>query len=171
MDHNSIIDRKTYEVTIHAEDNLDVFICDKMIAPAIAELNKRGYETVASCSGHYRVEFYEWFDEDITNLEEYQKNDRIIIKKVKENSFDYWSEVDNSLIYVLFAKHYNFQSLPDGFSYYINDDDRTCIECQIDYYDKHNEKKKRYIVENEIEKKCKLHKNWADNLPMHKRKE
>ena len=31
MDHNSIIDRKTFEVCKDAEDHKDVFICDKEI--------------------------------------------------------------------------------------------------------------------------------------------
>lgn len=60
-----------------------MFVCDKMIAPAVALLNKKGYKTFASCSGHYKIEFYEYFDEDIKNLEEYQNNERIIIKKIK----------------------------------------------------------------------------------------
>lgn len=165
MDHNSIIDRKNYNITVHAEDNPDVFICDKMIASSVANLNKKGYKTYASCSGHYKIEFYEWFDEDISKLEEYKNDDRIIIKKIKENSFDYWSEVDSTLIYILFIKKYNFDSLPAGFSYYIDDTGRTCIECQINYYDDNNTKKTRKNVEIEIDEKNKLLKDWVDNLP------
>ena len=81
MDKNSIIDKETFEVYTYAEDHPKVFVCDKMIAPAVALLNKKGYKTFASCSGHYKIEFYEYFDEDIKNLEEYQNNERIIIKK------------------------------------------------------------------------------------------
>lgn len=165
MDHNSIIDKKTYEVTLHAEDNSNVIICDKNIASSIALLNKKGYKTFASCGGHYKLEFYEWFDEDISKLNEYQNDDRIIIKKIKDKSFDYWSEVDSTLIYILFIKDYNFASLPAGFSYYVDDIGRICVECQIDYYDANGTKKKRNIVENEIEEKNKLLKEWVDNLP------
>ena len=82
MDKNSIIDKETFEVYTYAEDHPKVFVCDKMIAPAVALLNKKGYKTFASCSGHYKIEFYEYFDEDIKNLEEYQNNERIIIKKI-----------------------------------------------------------------------------------------
>ena len=57
MDHNSIIDRETFEVYEHAEDYPKAFICDKRIAPSIALLNKKGYKTLASCSGHYRMEW------------------------------------------------------------------------------------------------------------------
>lgn len=165
MDHNSIIDRKTYEVTVHAEDNPYVFVCDKSIAPVIAELNKKGYETLASCSGHYKIEFYEWFDEDIKNLNKYKNDKRIIIKKVNENGFDYWAEVDTTVTYILFNKQYDFDVLPNGFSSYIFDSNRTCIENQIDYYYKNGVKKKRKIVEKEIDENCKKLKEWVDKLP------
>ncbi len=57
MDHNSIIDRESYEVYENAEDYSKAFICDKRIAQSIALLNKKGYKTLASCSGHYRIEW------------------------------------------------------------------------------------------------------------------
>ena len=57
MDQYSLIDRDTLEVFEHAEDHPKVFICDKRIANSIALLNKKGYKTLASCSGHYRVEW------------------------------------------------------------------------------------------------------------------
>ena len=115
MDQNSIIDKTTFDICKHAEDHKEVFICDKEIAPAISLLNKKGYETYASCSGHYKIEFYEWFDEDINKLEELKNNPRIIIKNIKEKSFDYWSEVDKTQVYVLFKKQYSFNNLPEGF--------------------------------------------------------
>ena len=65
MDKNSIIDKESFEVCTHAEDHPKVFVCDKLIAPAVALLNKKGYKTFASCSGHYKIEFYEYLNEDI----------------------------------------------------------------------------------------------------------
>ena len=59
-----IIDRKTYEVYKYAEDYADAFICDRLIAPTVALLNKKGYKTYASCQGHYGIEFYEYLNED-----------------------------------------------------------------------------------------------------------
>lgn len=58
MDCCSIIDKKTFDVCTHAEDHSDVFICDKPIALVISILNKKNYKTLASCSGHYRIEFF-----------------------------------------------------------------------------------------------------------------
>ena len=173
MDGNSIIDRDTFDVCMHAEDHPGVFICDKSIAPVIALLNKKGYKTFSSCSGHYKLEFYEYFDEDINNLEEYQKDERIIIKKVKSNSFDYWREVDKTHIYILFADEYKFDNLPSGFEIGINDGLdylRTYIECEINYYNKNKEHKKRIDVLNEIDNKCNLLKEWVISLPDIKQK-
>ena len=73
MDKNSIIDKESFEVCTNAEDHPKVFVCDKLIAPTVALLNKKGYKTFASCSGHYKIEFYEYLNEDIKNLDEYQK--------------------------------------------------------------------------------------------------
>ena len=168
MDSNSIIDKKTFEVCTHAENHPDVFVCDKSIAPVIALLNKKGYKTFASCSGHYRIEFYEYFNEDINNLEEYQNDERIIIKKIKDNSFDYWQEVDKTLLYILFDDNYEFDNLPSEFKLTINngsDYPRTCIECEISYYDENNQHRKMIDVLKEIDDKCKLLNDWTDNLP------
>lgn len=168
MDKNSIIDKATFEVCTHAEDHPDVFVCDKPIAPVISILNKKGYKTFASCSGHYKIEFYEYFDEDINNLKEYQNDERIIIKKIKDNTFDYWQEVDKTLLYILFVHEYEFNDLPSEFKVSIDnglDYPRTCIECEISYYDENNEHRKMFDVLNEIDDKCKLLKEWADNLP------
>lgn len=172
MDKNSIIDRTTFEVCTHAEDHPNVFVCDKPIAPAVAILNKRGYRTFASCSGHYRIEFYEYYDEDINNLEEYQNDERIIIKKIKNNSFDYWQEVDKTFIYILFADKYEFNDLPNSFKMRINDgldsQKTSCIECEISYYDNNNEHRRMFDVLNEIDDKCELLKKWAEKLPTNK---
>ena len=163
MDHNSIINKNTYEICKHAEDHENIIICDKEIADSIALLNKKGYLTHASCSGHYKIEFYEWFDEDIKYLEEYKNNPRIIIKKIKEKSFDYWSEVDKTQTYILFKKQYNFENLPEGFQKETSED-RTSISSIIKFYDD-NGKKKRDIVENEIKENCKKLKKWVEKLP------
>lgn len=171
MDKNSIIDKITFEVCTDAEDHQKVFICDKPIAPVVSILNKKGYKTLASCSGHYRIEFYEYFDEDIRNLKEYQQDERIIIKKIKDNSFDYWQEADKTLFYILFADNYEFDNLPSEFKLTINnglDYPRTCIECEISYYDKNKEHRKISDVVNEIDNKCKLLKEWAETLPNNK---
>ena len=165
MDNHSIIDKNTYEVFKHEEDCPYAFICDKQLAPVISELNKKGYETFASCSGHYKNTFYEWFDEDISSLEECKNDDKIIIQEVRENSFDYWSIVDKTTTYILFSKNYEFDYLPEGFNYYESDDERTCIQSVINYYDDTNKRKKRNVVEKEIEDNCNKLLKWVKDLP------
>ena len=166
MDHNSIIDRDTFEVCIHAEDHPKVFICDKMIAPAISELNKRGYKTLASCSGHYSYSYYEWFDVDLSELEEVKNNSKNIIKRVGNETFDYISEVESTHIYVLFDKNYLFKAIPDGFELeYIND--KSSLEHEVSFY-KNNTRKRNKEVFNEIEKYCNILREWASNLPERK---
>ena len=168
MDRNSLINKKTFEVCEYAEDHEDVFICDKPIAQVVALLNNKGYSTFASCSGHYRIEYYEYFDEPLENLNEFQRNERIIIKKIKDNSFDYWKEVDKTLIYILFNDLYFFENVPLGFTVKINDGldyPRTVIECYINYYDEKNEHRKMTDVLSEIDDKCEALKEWALKLP------
>lgn len=165
MDNFSIIEKNTYEIFKHEEDCPFAFISDKAIAPSISELNKKGYETLASCSGHYKNEFYEWFNEDIKKLNEYENNDKVIIKEIRDDSFDYWTIVDTTTTYILFNKHYDFDNLPDGFEYYSLDDDRTCIQSEINYYDEFNNRKKRQVVEEEIEKNCIKLLEWVKQLP------
>lgn len=165
MDHNSLIDKNTYDVYKHAEDCPLMFICDKNIAPSVALLNKKGYKTYASCGGHYKLEFYEYFDCDISTYDEYSSDDRIIIKRVGNDTFDYWEEVDKTHIYILFDKKYSFAHLPDGFKYI--DGDRTCIDCCINYYDLNNKKRIRSEVEHEIDAKSKILKDWVDSLPIY----
>ncbi len=167
MDHNSIIDRQTFEVYTHSEEHPKVFICDKQIANAVAVLNKKGYKTFASCSGHYRVEFYEYFNEDLSKLEEMKKDDHIIIKNIREDSFDFWCEVDKTGIYILFDKIYKFDSLPYGFE--LEDcNNKTNISYSMCYYDEKGNKRTRKDVEEEREKYCKILEKWANDLPERK---
>ena len=163
MDHNSIIDRKTFEVCKDAEDHKDVFICDKEIANVVALLNKKNYKTIASCSGHYKIEYYEFLKEDISNLEEYKNNNRIIIKEVREKDFDYWEEIDKTHMYILFDKIYEFNNLPEGFTI-DNSSDKTYIEHIISFYDENNKHRTIKDVTREIENKSKELEEWVKLL-------
>lgn len=167
MDHNSIIDRETFKVYTHAEDYPKAFVCDKPIANAVAILNKKGYKTFASCSGHYKTEFYEYFNEDISHLEEMKKDDHIIIKNIKDDGFDFWAEVTKTGIYILFDNEYDFGTLPDGFNLEISSN-RSLIFHDIYYYDESNNKKTRQEFEEEIKKYCEMLNKWANDLPERK---
>ena len=165
MDDKSIISKDTFEVFKHEEDCPYAFICDKRIAPIIALLNKKGYSTFASCGGHYKNEFYEWFNEDISNLESLIEDTKVIITEARDDSFDYITWVDKTLVYVLFDKEYVFDNLPEGFELCENDDNRTCIQCFVSYYDENNKRKKRNIVEKELDEKINKLNEWVKELP------
>lgn len=165
MDDKSIIDKRTFEVFRHEEDYPYAFICDKRIAPVIALLNKKGYSTFASCSGHYKNEFYEWFNEDKKNIEEYKNDSKVIITDIRDSEFDYVSIIDKTVIYILFDQKYEFSNLPEDFHYYeLKDDDRTCIETYVSYYD-NDKRKKRNIVEKELDEKINKLNEWVKELP------
>lgn len=163
MDKNSIIDKETFEVCTNAEDHLKVFVCDKLIALVIATLNKKGYKTFASCSGHYKIEYYEYLDEPIDKLKDYQKNNRIIIKEVRDNTFDYWIEVDSTTTYILFSSRYDFKSIPNDF--YIENSDRTYIGSKTIFYDENGKHLKLADVSKKLSDKCRDLQKWAENLP------
>ena len=165
MDDKSIISKDTFEVFKHEEDCPYAFICDKRIAPVIALLNKKGYSTFASCGGHYKNEFYEWFNEDISNLQSLIEDTKVIITEVRDDSFDYITWVDKTLVYILFDKEYVFENLPEEFEIYENDDNRTCIQCFVSYYDENNKRKKRNIVEKELDEKINKLNEWVKELP------
>ena len=166
MDDKSIVSKDTFEVFKHEEDCPYAFICDKRIALAVAELNKKGYKTFASCGGHYKNEFYEWFNEDISNLDALREDSRVIITEIRKDNFDYISFIDKTLIYILFNEKYTFDYLPYGFSYYEKEDDnRTCIQCFVSYYDENDKRKTRNVVENEIDEKINKLNEWVKQLP------
>ena len=47
------------------DEDENIFICDRHIAPTVAELNKKGYKTVYSCEGHI---VFGWTEIDHCNL-------------------------------------------------------------------------------------------------------
>ena len=167
MDHNSLIDRESFEVCVHAEDHPKVFICDKLIAPSISKLNKKGYRTIASCSGHYSYSYYEWFNVNINELEKIKSNSKNIIKRIDTDSFDYISEIESTRIYVLFDEKYLFDSIPDGYKISDFNGKGVILDHKVDYY-KNGSRRKQKDVVNEIEEYCKILDKWASELPERK---
>lgn len=141
MDHNSIIDRETFEVYEHAEDYPKVFICDKPLAPAVALLNKKGYITKASCSGHYFV-----------NYNTDKAHTYILFDKVYEF---------NDLPY-RFTKDISEDS---------NGVKRISIDYTYNRYKLENNKsvlKEEYELLTEIENICQKLTKWVETLPDYK---
>lgn len=138
MDHNSIIDRNTFTVYEHAEDYPEAFICDKPIAKAVALLNKKGYKTVASCSGHYYVNY------STDKAHTYILFDKVYEFKNLPDGFN--EEVSKNTLGI----------------------DRTSIDYEFSRYKKENNTsvlKSEYEFITEVENISQKLTNWVENLP------
>ncbi len=155
MNHK-YIDTKTFDIVNN------VFEVDEKIAESISLLNKKGYYTRYSCSGHvkdprmyemYRVKKSEKFD------------DKDLGYVVKDNEDDYEILMPNryTSIYVMFDKKYEFDNLPIGF--YTLDDEVTTIYKDIMYYE-NKIKKKSNDIESEIKKFNIKLLEWVKSLPI-----
>ena len=153
MNNNKIINLETCEVI----DDSKYIIVDELIANTIAILNKLGYKTKYSCSGHCTLPKKELFVNcNINFINNVNKDD---IVEVKKDSFDYWHEWTYTGIYILFEKKYEFKNLPEGFVLEDND-----ISRKIDFYE--NQKRRKIgDIQREIEKYNKILYDWASNLP------
>lgn len=156
---------------MHAEDNPDYFICDKRVSKAIAILNQKGYETLASWGGHYNGGCSEGRNVDISFLKEAKENKHIYIREVREKDFDYYAQNETSHIYVLFKKVY-FDKAPEGFT--LETDEyaglkRNIISCDVNYFKENDDKMTWSEVEIALDKYAKILENWAEKLPYNKK--
>lgn len=176
MDHNSIIDKTTFEIYPYAEDYPNIILCDRKIAPTIATLNKKGYLTTASCQGHYLEGCNEQFNVDLSFLEEVKNNKHYFIKEIREDSFDCYSECMCTTTYLLFEKKHIFEEVPEGYELIQNDRNSTVffdgskLEHKIYFFDENNRKKSRKEIDDEIDKYCEILNKWAEKLPYNKSK-
>lgn len=150
------VNTETFEVS----PNVSGFIfVDKDIANSVARLNELGYKTLYSCSGHYKIEFEEVKDCEIQYLKETKNDPRCIIKEVNEKTFDYWTEILGTSVYILFDGIYDFPTLPDGFDF-----NENLLSHQIDFYDVCLKRKTREQIEEEIQKYNKILEQWTMSL-------
>jgi len=159
MDNNVFIDTTTFDVV----DSIpSVFIVDKKIATAVANLNMRGYITKASCSGHNEIKFMEFANCDISFLEEVQKNKHCIVKEIRKDNFDYWAEVLGTSIYISFDDNYFFEYLPGGFE---QEEDGT-IRHTIEFYNNEmsNARRNSKEIDLEINMYCNKLTEWTKTL-------
>ena len=102
------------------------FLCDTLIAPTIAELRKKGYQTSECCSGHsnsMHIDSYEHEEtlEDGQTLkdflfEKYMNGWTVRVTNVKGNRIKIVYMYDQARTYVFFPKFYSFDiDVPKGF--------------------------------------------------------
>ena len=88
-----------------SEPEEGMFEVDELIAPVIARLNKRGYQTKFCCSGHHYP-------------------DKVLINDIEGHQLYIYME--NMEAYILFEKVYDFPPLPSGWEseiFMTNDED------------------------------------------------
>ena len=127
----------------------NVFEVDELIADTIKVLNKKGYYTRYSCSGH------------VSDFRIYELHNDYNIK----DNIGYLMDDGSRLIpytfttvYVFFDNNYNFQTLPDGFV-----KNNNVIEFIIDYYID-GVRKKNDDIANEIMFANRILLEWAMSL-------
>lgn len=153
MVNDKIIDLETFEVI----DDSKFIIIDSLIADTISILNRLGYKTKYSCSGHCEIPKKELFMNcNLKYLQEVKQED---IEEIRNDSFDFWKEWTYTTIYILFDKKYNFKNIPKGFVLEDN-----CISCKINFYDE-EKRKKANDIQKEINEYNKILYEWASNLP------
>lgn len=161
MDNNIFINLKTFEIVDELPNYISV---DKEIAKTISTLNKKGYLTMASCSGHYYIPTMSMQSNiDLDFLKEAESNPKMIVESIKEDSFDCWVENQTTSIYIMFSKKYNFPKLPKGFKLETHENNET-IRCTIEFF-LQNIRKSEKEIKNEIKKYNKILEEWANNLP------
>lgn len=140
MDNLKFIDTNTWEVIDEPNNLIHV---DKDIAETIAILNKKGYKTKASCSGHPKIELTL-----LLNKREKLKNYfyPIEVEYIKElDKVLFYSLVEKVDTYIMFEEVYHFDVLPKGFKY-----EHQKIENNIVYK---NDKKIGILKSESIENK------------------
>lgn len=160
VDRNYFIDRETFEVY---EEYPKAFICDENIAFAVANLNRLGYKTEASCEGHYKGGYMELTNTPIEHLEYIKQDPYCIVGEIREKDFDYCCERMSSFIYIRFKENYDFKELPEGFSFR-NEGERCEIDHPICYYDSENRRRKRNEIEQELKYYQEILNEWAIDL-------
>ena len=163
-----IIDLKTFDII---SDN-EAAAVDADIAPAIIALNKKGYNTMSSCSGHF--DFHKKYlstDINMCFLEETQKDQEWQNEEIRNDGFDAWSPWEKVLtIYILFAKEYHFDTLPNGFTHNVQDafenyPTRSYIETKIALISEKGELRKENIIQSEMNEAYNNLTKWANELP------
>ena len=107
------------------------FEVDKDIAESISLLNKKGYYTRYSCSGHVKdPRMYEKYR--VKKDEKFNDKDLGYILKDDKDNYEILMPNRYTSIYLMFDKKYEFDNVPIGF--YTLDDGVTIIYKEIMYY-------------------------------------
>lgn len=162
MDEKKIVDLNSLKIL---EDDSKIISVDKLIAKTVLTLNKAGYKTLASCSGHYCYpKMTLQYNVDLEFLEEVQNDPLAFAAEIRDDNFDCWSADRITTIYIMFDKKYNFPNLPEGF----NQKENGTLRHIIEFFDNNSKRKSSEDITKEIEKYNKILEIWASKLPVRK---
>lgn len=122
----SLIHKKSFDILNDCEEGKgdDYFEVDENIALIISLLNKKGYKTTFSCSGHAFANINEFRAE---NKEDFECLLFFDLQDIRYENGRYKAfDRDNAkYCYIKFKEYYSFPALPEGFAY---DKENKCIE-------------------------------------------
>lgn len=156
MNNQKFINKETWDIVDELDDYIPV---DSKIAKTIGILNKKGYVTKSSCAGHHDIRFIDIDEADISLLEEFKRDSKVIIRDVHDDDFDYWMEIPGSVIYIVFADNYKLPSIPEGFVL-----DGDTLKHNVEYYN-NDIRRSIPLINEEINKYNKILESWASSLP------
>ena len=163
----SFINKKTYEVV----DELEDFIyCDYDLRYIIAELNKKGYKTLFSCSGHLDVGLLDYtHKEPIEDLEDFleqaKEDSSLHIIKKDDKYFYHKDEKTYTCTYITFDRVYDFNVLPKDFIVEVVDN-KTSIYKKVFFYNdsKNTDRKSDKQISSELNQNYENLKDWVNKL-------
>ena len=171
----AIITTKGYEILMDtAAENVDgYFECDELIAPAIAVLNKKGYTTTHSCSGHPYEDIGKMIihlqeeDKDLTPFQLREKYDLYTVssKRNKNGTIDATKrDAICYCAYIDFASYVKLPSIPEGFDF----NGRLLRQSMKDFFTEDDEESAEMDIFSYFEKRLAVMKrlyDWAESLP------
>lgn len=173
LNQHKFIDSKSYDI-IPDEKIIEV---DPEIVEAISLLNKKGYFTVACCSGHaLNLDYYKQVcDLSLLDEEEIKKNypEYYIVDRT-DKTFSLIAPRIATRVYIKFIKDYHFEVLPSGFKKEPSYDNRLLDWSKTDFdsigkvisYYENNKRRSLNDVQKEIDEYNNLLLEWVRKLPI-----
>ena len=158
------LNSKTFEI-----DN-DTFEVDDEIAETIYILNKKGYHTTYSCSGHSEPQIQSIIYVPVETIESFVEMNKdlkyYILGKQKLGVQDVYAIItgfDYTEVYISFDKEYEFSSIPHNFEYSTSGNHSTLSQI-FNLFDESGEMFPEDEVNNKLKEANEELLNWAKSL-------
>ena len=149
----------------------NVIELDDLIADSILELNKKGYKTSASCSGHSNIELYQFN----APLKEKQNIINMGYTIFEESDLIYSAFPSvSTYCYIKFDKEYKFKKIPNDFVAELNNklinsikNDYISLDYiakRINFFDENENRKAKDQIDKEIIDTNNILLEWVNSL-------